>query len=382
MKTYSLSLLPIQAIYSISLLALLLVCSACEKNPDMTEPEPDPEPEPEELYFPPVDGSNWTTQSPESLGWDTAKIPDLLQFLEDGNTRAFIVLKDGKIVIEAYFGKDLLGISDFGVNTNWYWASAAKTLTAFTVGLAQEDNFLNIQDRSADYLGENWADITTEQMNAITVRHHLTMSTGLDDSTENKDCTDPECLTYLADPGTRWAYHNAPYTILDKVIEGATQQNFDDYFHARLTDPIGMDGFWTYLDYNHVYFSTARSMARFGLLNLHKGKWENTAIMTDSEYYEDMINTSQDINPSYGYLWWLNGKSAYQLPGFQIKLNGSISPDAPADMFSGLGKNGQYLNVVPSQNLVVVRMGEDPDNSLVPIVFLNDMWKKLNEVIR
>ncbi|PHN01744.1 serine hydrolase [Flavilitoribacter nigricans DSM 23189 = NBRC 102662] len=343
---------------------------------------PDPDPEPEGLYFPPLDGNDWATQSPASLGWNTAKIPDLLQFLEDGNTRAFIVLKDGKIVLEEYFGKDLLGIADFSAGSNWYWASAAKTLTAFTVGLAQEEGHLNIADRSDDYLGEQWADISDVQMKAITVRHHLTMTTGLDDSVDNKDCTEPECLVYLADAGTRWAYHNAPYTILDQVVEGATQQNFDDYFHSRLTSRIGMDGFWTYVDYNHLYFSTARSMARFGLLNLNKGKWDDTPIMTDANYYEEMVNTSQDINPSYGYLWWLNGKSAYKLPGFQIRINGSIAPDAPADMFAGLGKNGQYLNIVPSQNLIVIRMGENPSNALVPIVYLNDLWKMLNEIIR
>ncbi len=363
----------------ISFILFLLALPACQKDPDITDPDPDPEPE--GMYFPPMNGSDWATQSPESLGWNTAKIPDLLQFLEAGNTRAFLVLKDGKIVIEAYFGKDLLRLADFGVNSNWYWASAGKTLTAFTVGLAQEDGLLDINDPSADYLGENWADITPEQMSAITVRHHLTMSTGLDDSGDNIDCTDPECLTYLADPGTRWSYHNAPYTILDGVVEGATQQNFDTYFENRLANRIGMDGFWQYLDYNHVYFSTARSMARFGLLNLNQGKWEDRPIMSDSNYFEAMVNTSQELNQSYGYLWWLNGKSSYRVPGLQIKINGSISPDAPADMFSGLGKNGQFLNIVPSQNLVVVRLGDNPNNALVPVLYLNEMWQKLNEVI-
>lgn len=379
MKTILLCTHAAKHLFIFGLLFLILLLPACRKNPAITEPNPDPNKV--DLYFPPLNGSEWATQSPESLGWNTAKIPDLLQFLKDGNTRAFLVLKDGKIVIEEYFGKDLLGIADFGPATNWYWASAAKTLTAFTVGLAQEDGLLDIEDRSADYLGLDWADITAQQRDAITVRHHLTMTTGLDDGENNNDCTDPECLLYLAEPGTRWAYHNAPYTILDQMVEGATGQDFDQYFQDRLRDRIGMDGFWRYVDYNHLYFSTARSMARFGLLNLNRGKWGNTAILSDQEYFEEMTTPSQNLNPSYGYLWWLNGQSAYMLPGLPVRFNGSASPDAPADMISGLGKNGQFLNIVPSQNLIVVRMGQNPDNALVPVVFLNEMWQKLSEIL-
>lgn len=376
MKTIKPSVTAFQIVFYTSLLLLLL--PACEKAPVTT----DPEPEPATLYFPPVDGNEWATQSPGSLGWNTAKIPDLLQFLEDGNTRAFLVIKDGKIVIEEYFGTGLLGGAAFGVGSNWYWASAGKTLTAFTVGLAQEDGYLDINDRSADYLGENWADISPEQRDAITVRHHLTMTTGLDDTEGNSDCTDPACLTYLADPGTRWSYHNAAYTVLDGVVEGATQQDFDTYFKNRLADPIGMDGFWQYVGDNHVYFSTARSMARFGLLNLNRGKWNDHVIMADNSYFNAMVNTSQDLNPGYGYLWWLNGRSSFMLPGFQISVNGSITPNAPADMYSGLGKNGQYLNIIPSQNLIVIRLGENPDNALVPVIYLNEMWEQLEEVIQ
>lgn len=357
--------------------SLLLSLSSCQKDSGSSTPDPVED----ELYFPPINGSNWETSSPDELGWDTSKIPDLLQFVEDGKSRAFLVLKDGRIVIEAYFGKSRLGNTDFGATSNWYWASAGKTLTAFTVGLAQEDGYLDIENSSSDYLGSDWANITTDQMDAITVRHHLSMTTGLNNDGENSDCTEPECLTYLAAPGTRWDYHNAPYTILDRVVEGATLQSFDDYFHSRLARPIGMDGAWTYIDYNHVYFSTARSMARFGLLNLNQGKWESTAIMTDQEYFEAMHRPSQDINQSYGYLWWLNGQSSYMLPGLQLELSGDMIPAAPADMYGGIGKNSQFVHIVPSQNLVVVRMGENPDQALVPITFQRELWEKLSGII-
>ena len=332
------------------------------------------------LYFPPTSGDTWATTSPESLNWDTSKIQALYDFLDDGSTRAFLVLKDGKIVLEHYNGKDILQIGDFDKTSKWYWASAGKTLTAFLVGQAKADGYLNLDDKSSKHMG-NWTSLTIEQEDKITVRHQLTMTSGLDDS-GNSDCTDKTCLTYKADPGTRWAYHNAPYTLLDSVIQGSTKQGFDDYFNIRLRDPIGMDGDWSYLDYNHVYFSTARSMARFGLLVLNKGKWEEKVILDDDQFLHDMVNTSQDINKSYGYLWWLNGKSSHMLPGFQLEIRKPISENAPSDMVSGLGKNGQFLNVVPSQNLIVIRMGDNPDNALVPVKFLDEMWEKLNEVIK
>ena len=66
------------------------------------------------------------------------------------------------------------------------------------------------------------------------------------------------------------------------------------------------------------------------------------------------------FNESYGYLWWLNGQSSFMLPYNQFVYNGDIIINAPDDLFSAIGKNGQYINVVPSENLVWIRMGEAP----------------------
>lgn len=68
-------------------------------------------------------------------------------------------------------------------------------------------------------------------------------------------------------------------------------------------------------------------------------------------------------------------------PGLQTVFNTSISPNAPAEMFSAIGKNGQLINIIPSKNIVVIRMGDNPDASEVPITFQNDLWAKLKLVI-
>lgn len=327
------------------------------------------------LYFPPLTGKTWDTVSVQQLGWCADKVDSLYDFLGQKNTRAFLVLKDGKIVLEKYFGT-------FTQDSFWYWASAGKTLTGMLVGIAQQQNLLKISDTSSKYLGVGWTNEPLAKEQLITVRHQLTMSTGLDDGVPNNDCTADSCLRYKADAGTRWAYHNAPYTILDQVIANATGQTFMQYFNTNLRNKIGMNGFWYKPDFNNVYYSNPRSMARYGLLLLNKGIWNGTPVLIDSNYFKQMTNTSQNINLSYGYLTWLNGKNSFMAPGTQIVFPGYLCVDAPADMFAALGKNGQIINVVPSQNLVVIRMGDSPtDLGAVPITFNNDIWKYLNKVI-
>ena len=67
-------------------------------------------------------------------------------------------------------------------------------------------------------------------------------------------------------------------------------------------------------------------------------------------------------------------------PGSQFVFSGSIIPNAPNDMIAALGKNGQFLNIVPSQNIVLIRMGDNPDNTLVPINFNDDIWAYINNL--
>jgi CubicO group peptidase (beta-lactamase class C family) len=357
--------------YTFLILVLLISCS--EKQ--------EPTPGNPEFYFPPVSGNTWENITPEKLNWNISEIENLKTLLADNGTRAFIILKDGKIVMEEYFGNRLAGSQPFDQNSLWYWASAGKTLTATLIGIAQEEGKLNIQNPSSDYLGKGWTSLTASQENKINVWHQLTMTSGLDDGVGNRDDFTPENLKFLAEPGTRWAYHNAPYTLLDKVIEGSTGISFPQYFNDKLASKIGMTGSWQRVDFNNVFFSNARSMARFGLLILAEGKWNGDAVVKDSNYFGQMITQSQDINEAYGYLWWLNDTESFMIPQVQVKLPNSYAPNAPSDMFCGLGRDGQYVCVIPSQNLVLVRMGLSPDASLVPFTFLDDIWKILGNII-
>jgi len=338
-------------------------------------PDPDPPAEiPQDRYFPSIGSNSWDTIDPELLEWDLAQKDSLLAYLADTGTKGFILLKNGRIAMEEY-------MNDHSVNSDWYWASAGKTLTAFTVGLAQQQGHLDITTRSSEYLGVGWTSIPGEKEFLIKVENQLNMTSGLQPL--NFDCITPQCLTYVADSGSRWAYHNGPYTLLQRVVSAAANQEYDTYFDTELKNKIGMDGFWSTTNgLNSVYFSTTRSMARFGLLNLNNGSWDDIPILTDMGFEAQMRTPSQDINLSYGYLWWLNGQDSFMAPGTQIVFNGPLVPNAPSDLYAGLGKNDQKLYIVPSEDLVIVRMGEDSgENLLGPSSFDNELWGYLSAMM-
>lgn len=342
------------------LIAFLTLACSSDDNSQTTIPDA--------LYFPPIGSDAWETKSVASLGWNENAVQPLLDYLELKHSKSFIILIDGKIVMENYFNGQTAGSS-------WYWASAGKTLTSTMTGIAQQEGLLDINAKVSDYLGADWTSLTPDKENLITNKNLLTMTSGLEDIA-NGDCVTPDCLTYTADAGTRWAYHNV-YVKLQDVIAQAAGQEFTNYFNVKLRDRIGMNGIWLASGNNIVYWSTARSMARFGLLMLNKGKWENEVILNEN-YFNAATNTSQDINLGYGYLWWLNGKSSYHLPQSQLQFNGSIIPDGPSDMFMALGKNDQKIYVVPGKKMVVIRMGDAADNvNLALSDFDNTLWQKI-----
>ena len=319
------------------------------------------------LYFPPNFSFEWETVTTSDLGWCDDELEEMTDFHENTNTKAFIILKNGRMALEMYF-------DDHEVTTPWYWASAGKTMTAALIGIAQEDGWIDINSPTSAYLGEGWTSCTPAQESEIKVRHQLTMTTGLDFVTLNQNCTDPDCLEYRSAPDEEWYYYNAPYTLLTRVLTNVSGQSYTDYTNEKLAHKIGFVGFWSEANSNHIFYSTARGMARFGLLMLNNGDWGSEVILKDKAYLHNSVNPSQPINESYGYLWWLNGKNSYKLPSTTFTFDGAMFPEAPDDLYAAIGKNGQICIVVPSQNLVIVRMGENPDDSSVPLEYVRELW--------
>jgi CubicO group peptidase (beta-lactamase class C family) len=353
----------------ISLLALVIIAfTACKKDSNPSPENPDTA-----MYFPPNSGTAWDVTSAKDLGWDTTAIQPLKDFLSSKHSKSFMILINGRIVMEEYF-------NGHSADADWEWNSAGKTLVSAAVGNAQRDGLLNINNKVSDYIGTGWTNMPLEKENAITVRNLLTMTSGIDDS---KEWVIKANLTYVADAGTRWAYGNVFQKLVD-VVEAASGKTFDTYFESTLKNKTGMDGEWNYGTIFTIYHSTTRSMARFGLLALNKGKWKDEQVL-DASFFNAAINSSQDINPSYGYLWWLNGKAKYMIPGEQTVFPGALVPNAPSDMYAAMGANDQRIYVIPGKKMVVIRMGDasDPDNPNFAVSgFDSQLWEKINSVIR
>lgn len=319
-------------------------------------------------YFPKNSGDVWEAKTAQSLSWNENKLDEALDFAGSKSSLGVIILQNGKIIREKYW-------ADWNKDTRLYIASAGKSVTALVAGIAQEKGLFSINDVVSSYLGNGWTSLPLAKEKLITIKHLLTMTSGLDDGVADPDCTTANCLQYKADAGTRWAYHNAPYHLLQDVIGKASGQTYNAFCKANLFDKIGMpNALW----FQHVMYCTTREGARFGSLILNQSNWDGTYILNNQSYQADMLKTSQTFNLSYGYLWWLNGKNSFQLPTVQNVFPGSLVPNAPSDMVMALGKNDQKIYVIPSLKVVVVRLGNDAGTATAgPSSFDNEFWGKL-----
>ena len=351
------------------LLATIFTLTSCKKEETLTPPVVPVV----SYYYPPLTGDTWESKTALSISWDESKLQDAFSYAATRNTYGLIVLHKGKIVKEQYR-------NGWNKDTRYYIASAGKSVVAFLAGVAQQEGLLNINNKTSQYLGTGWTSLPLAKENLITIKNQLSMTNGLEDAVADPDCTTPACLTYKADAGTRWAYHNAPYHLLQTVLATASGKTFNQYSREKLFDKIGMpNAFWL----NYIMYCTTREAARFGSLMLSKGKWEGTSLLTDAAYFNAMTGTSQSYNLSYGYLWWLNGKTSAMVPGSQIVFPTSLAPNAPSDMYMALGKDDKKIYIVPSLDVVVVRLGDDAGGSAAgPTSFDNDFWGKLKLAIK
>ncbi|MEL7145710.1 MAG: serine hydrolase domain-containing protein [Bacteroidota bacterium] len=220
-----------------------------------------------QLYFPPDEGSEWETTPLTDLAWCAHKLPALYDLLEENGTKSFLVLKDGRMVIEQYF-------NGHAMSQQWAWFSAGKSLRAVLVGLAQENGLLNISDPTSDYLGAGWTSLPAQEELRITIRDQLSMTSGLNE--QFFACVTPNCLRSGSESGagSRWAYHNGPYNLLKNVLEEAGSTDINTLTDRYIKQKIGMStGNWIPNGNNTFFVSTARDMARFGLLILGQGSW-------------------------------------------------------------------------------------------------------------
>lgn len=319
------------------------------------------------MYFPPLNGSDgdWARVTTAELGWNDGALQELNQYVQDTRGTGFIILHRGKIVVEKYWQGWSSGSAD-----KIY--SVSKSMTALMVGKAQEEGRLSIEDMAQSYLQSTWANAATWKekywASQVKVRHLLSMDSGLNNE-----------LKPLSQPGTQWSYNTSAYQLLLDILEDATGASRETYFNFRLFSRIGMSATRFDLGRNSL-ISSARDMARFGLLVLNKGRWAGEAILKDESYVlAASRHRSQEFNQSYGYLFWLNGQDSYIMPESSGEVrSGPLLPDAPQDMIMAMGAGEKRIYVVPSMNLVVVRHGLAADAEyLAGSPFDRELWIRI-----
>lgn len=278
-------------------------------------------------------------------------------FAPENKTRAVVVLYKDHLLAEQYadgFNKDsrLLG-----------W-SMTKSITNAVLGVLHRQGKISLDQ---DHLFEEWeGDARSE----ITLRNLLQMNSGLEWDEDYEKISDVTKMLFLAEnmgavqlhkplvgePGKTWNYSSGTSNLLSNFIrkQFKTHQEYLDFWYNSLIDKIGMDSMVieTDLEGNYVgssySWATARDWSKFGLLFLNRGNWNGEQVLEESwiDFTTAPTTGSEGI---YGAHFWLNA--------------GGVYPDVPKDLFSANGFQGQYVFVIPSKELVVVRLGlkEDPE---------------------
>jgi CubicO group peptidase (beta-lactamase class C family) len=291
------------------------------------------------------------------------------QIKEIGETRAVIIVQSGRIVAEQY-GAGFDASSKLG---SW---SMAKSITAALVGIAVGDSKIKLDDALNEPL---WDD--DDPRRNITMRQALHMSDGLrwrengyDDPVQNdaaKMLFGPgreDIVAYVAGrprefpPGERWRYSSGT-TILVSAAVGRSvaprslrdpngQEGLRNFMYDRLFRPIGMTSTAAEFDLAGNFYAsslvqaTAQDFARFGLLHLRDGVWDGKRILPQG--YVDFLRTPATAQgaTSYGAHWWLS-----------LANRQGLLKNGPYDSFEAQGYQGQLIVVIPSKDLVIVRLG-------------------------
>ena len=290
------------------------------------------------LYFP--GAGEWARITPVEAGWNADALNEALDVAGARRSSSMVVLYRGKILAEKNWRNPV---------TPEDVASVQKSVTSVLIGIALEKKLLRLDDAVAKHLGQGWSK-AGEKETAITIRHLLTMTSGLSDALEVE-----------AAPGTRWRYNTIAYQKLPRLLEKASGKSINELSKAWLFEPLGMsDSKWVEraaMPGLLGLMTTARDMARFGLMVEADGKWNGKPIVSAS-YLREALETSQPLNKSYGYLWWLNGRPTVRANGKQAN---QLIPGAPKDLVAALGALGRKIYVVPSLELVVTRTGANSD---------------------
>ncbi len=381
------------------LLAAILTTTACASDPAASAPAPAPDagtvtaPDaapvtatdaaPAVLYPAP----DWPVDVPENHALDRTHLDEAATAAESNGSRCLLVIRHGVLVYERYFA----GATAASTHKSW---SLAKSYSATLVGIAiDRGDIHSLTDRVSDYVTE-WRGTPRD---AITVRDLVSMTSGLkwsafQDYVQMAVFADDHtnfatALPLAKPPATEWLYHNGAVQMLEPLFRAATGMTIEAYAQQHLWSRIGMtSATWSHDDMGHPtpyanVLATCRDHARLGYLYLHRGKWGSSQILSES-WVRQALTPSQQFNRAYGFLFWLNG-GAPAINAMNEKWPSTMVPYAPADLFAARGFGNQFIDVIPSLDLVIVRFGEDPATGLdISALTTDAKFEKHDQILR
>ncbi len=332
-------------------------------------------------YFPPPESAGGWRTSPEGAA---TLAPSALETARAWNAAhavpsSLVIIHRGYLVAEFYE-------QDAGPDTtfNVYSCSKSFTGTAYGVLFGAQDG-ANIEQPAYPSIPAGYP-LSDPRKARITLRHLLSMTSGIPGERSGvygvyvpegadpfeaalghapvlaRDSGREVMVGQLAgEPGTVWDYSDPAFAHLSLAFHGLTGVDLADYMAARIFAPIGLERVtWETMGveggrigmhtrpYAGVHI-TAREFARFGYLMLHGGRWAGRQL-APADWIAQATTTSQPLNPGYGLTWWTNAA-------------GELWPGVPRDAFAAMGYNCNLCCVIPSRDLVVVRIGLGPTQS-------------------
>ncbi len=296
----------------------------------------------------------WRTSSPQEQGMSSEKLLEMINLIQKQqiDIHSIVIIRNGYKVLDASFFpyKSDLKHSIF---------SCTKGVTSTLMGIATEEGDIkDINQKVVDFFPEYTIENLDEAKKNLTLSHLLTMTTGLEwKENGSYDGTDSWVQTrwsgnyvqYILnnpmsqDPGTSFYYNSGASHLLSAVLQKSTGQNTYDYATRKLFEPLGIKEVFWESDPQGVniggtnLFMSAQDMARFGYLYLRNGCWNGKQLVSESwikEATTKHVDTPNAIagRDGYGYQWWMNSFGGYSARGY----------------------GGQYIFVIPEEDLVVV----------------------------
>lgn len=330
---------------------------------------------PDEPPYWPTDG--WQTSSPETQGIDSAKLAQaMLSWQEqDIPIHSLMLIRNGYKVADATF-YPYDGQSAHDV------ASVTKSVMSILIGIAVDQGKLSLDDKMVSFFPDRTIANLDARKEAITVRHLVGMSSGLDCLIDGQENNTVMAMFASADfaqfaldrpmssePGSQFFYCSSAFHLLSPILQQATGMTALEFAQQNLFEPLGIEDTPWPTDpqgYNIGFGSISlhpQDMAKLGLLFLQKGQWEGEQIVSRDwveEATSAQMNAPDQAPNPYGYGWWADA-------------------DRKGAFFAG-GRLGQYIMVYPEWDMILVTTGggfeiEQIEESLLSI--FNDMENQL-----